>query len=970
MFFYLIGRDIGTLDLSGNNLRTIPPDVGKLKTLVKLDMSRNGLRCMHANDYTGLPQEMAGLTNLQYLNISECNLPYIPPVIWKLVNLKELDISRNKINMLVPEVGNLMRLRHLNAQQTNISTLPAEIAFCQELEELLMWGNVIESLPETLKELPNLKKLAINYRSFATMVVMENLLKKGQIQSEHIPPVLFEMSCLHVLDLEGTKINSLPDVCIAKLTEFYINKNYFMKIPQMIFGIDTLVVLDISDNMITTIPDEIEKLTGLITFRANNNNFETIPTTIGSLQNLVELAMGGNALRMIPNQVGQLKNLKTLILDRNEIQSIPDSLIQLTQLETLDLTGNQIKALPIKLYKMTGLKAAHSYQKFHKYGLWLHKNPLITPPQEVWQTENPEQIYRYLKKLQIKQTENLQRQKLILLGEAQCGKTSLTQTMVTGKSNMTSGIQESTRVIDYTIWTTENDVEFMLMDMGGHDVYQMLHPMFMDKKALFLIVYDHRLYRPENHQDHIGKWIELVYLYAPGAVVKVVATHCDLIYDNMVESNLQVVQEQVASQIKEMERRVKEEAVKLDQRMKQMNSGDKVYSLLKKQRYKMEAMISHPLRMTGVSLVSCAEGIMGIMDLITKLEIMAVNKNLFPHAQKYIPEYWIRFRNQLKLNKKGFLNWEQVVKMSYKYSMKSDTAKECIQFLCDIGEVLWFPVIPALKDFIFHRPRSLVEILRCIFRHDRDEYLNFNQNRVFAHKGGFTEDTFKVAVAAFKKYGQISRQMLQCLWFYLKLDYNEFMILQEWIPKLGVCYVIPQPDLPAHKGEFIPLMVMPGYNLEPRPNDLNELWPEEVPSDIKEVSIYFLFPLHYPHGLFERFICRIQNHIDMRLDWHDFIYAEVDDIKLAILQQLHPESYDLEFKLTVRGKHDLQITHAITFLCQDLYGLMSLCPGLIWYITYQSANGAPKNVEEWFPKGLFEVHQEMGRKTLSKTTTK
>ena len=98
-------KDITILDLSGNNLRMLPPDVGRLRSLVRLDLSRNGIRCLHSNDYTGLPQEMAQLNRMEVLNISECNLPFLPPVIWKLTTLRELDISRNKINILVPEVG-------------------------------------------------------------------------------------------------------------------------------------------------------------------------------------------------------------------------------------------------------------------------------------------------------------------------------------------------------------------------------------------------------------------------------------------------------------------------------------------------------------------------------------------------------------------------------------------------------------------------------------------------------------------------------------------------------------------------------------------------------------------------------------------------------------------------------------------------------------------------------------------------
>ena len=84
----IVGKDIGELNLSNNNLRTIPPDIRRLTQLVKLDLSRNGLRCLHSQDFTGLPAEMSQLISLQTLRISECNLPFIPPVIWKLTSLQ------------------------------------------------------------------------------------------------------------------------------------------------------------------------------------------------------------------------------------------------------------------------------------------------------------------------------------------------------------------------------------------------------------------------------------------------------------------------------------------------------------------------------------------------------------------------------------------------------------------------------------------------------------------------------------------------------------------------------------------------------------------------------------------------------------------------------------------------------------------------------------------------------------------
>ena len=53
---------------------------------------------------------------------------------------------------------------------------------------------------------------------------------QGQIESEYIPPVLFEMPALRMLDLSDTKLNVLPETCSAQLRELYLNKNFLHKV--------------------------------------------------------------------------------------------------------------------------------------------------------------------------------------------------------------------------------------------------------------------------------------------------------------------------------------------------------------------------------------------------------------------------------------------------------------------------------------------------------------------------------------------------------------------------------------------------------------------------------------------------------------------------------------------------------------------------------------------------------------------
>ena len=56
------------------------------------------------------------------------------------------------------------------------------------------------------------------------------------MKSEHIPMVVFELPALQVLDLESTKLNTLPDIYNIQLREFYLCKNFLqVKITRDMF---------------------------------------------------------------------------------------------------------------------------------------------------------------------------------------------------------------------------------------------------------------------------------------------------------------------------------------------------------------------------------------------------------------------------------------------------------------------------------------------------------------------------------------------------------------------------------------------------------------------------------------------------------------------------------------------------------------------------------------------------------------
>jgi small GTP-binding protein len=77
------------LNLSGNQLKTLPAEIGELKNLTTLDLSGNQLE--------RLPAEIGELKNLTTLDLSGNQLERLPAEIGELKNLTTLDLSENPL---------------------------------------------------------------------------------------------------------------------------------------------------------------------------------------------------------------------------------------------------------------------------------------------------------------------------------------------------------------------------------------------------------------------------------------------------------------------------------------------------------------------------------------------------------------------------------------------------------------------------------------------------------------------------------------------------------------------------------------------------------------------------------------------------------------------------------------------------------------------------------------------------------
>ncbi|MDZ8109997.1 MAG: COR domain-containing protein [Nostoc sp. DedQUE12a] len=143
-----------TLDLSNNQLSSLPPEICQLSSLKTLDLSNNQL--------SSLPPEICQLSSLETLDLNNNQLSSLPPEICQLSSLTELYLDNNQLSSLPPEFSQLSSLTRLDLDNNQLSSLPPEICQLSSLETLYLQDNQLSSLPPEICQLSSLTLLYLD----------------------------------------------------------------------------------------------------------------------------------------------------------------------------------------------------------------------------------------------------------------------------------------------------------------------------------------------------------------------------------------------------------------------------------------------------------------------------------------------------------------------------------------------------------------------------------------------------------------------------------------------------------------------------------------------------------------------------------------------------------------------------------------------------------------------------------------
>jgi GTPase SAR1 family protein len=224
----------------------------------------------------------------------------------------------------------------------------------------------------------------------------------------------------------------------------------------------------------------LARLTELERISLWNNRFNEIPEVVFRLENLTDLNLASYDWLVEAGSNG--------LVNEGSIKQVPADILQLPKLKTFDIEGH----------------------------------PIEVPPAEVVD-KGVEAIKEYWRQRQEVGIDYLAEAKLIVVGEAGAGKTSLAR-KIEDSSYELKPQEESTEGIDVIRWgfpsavrvkrdgreeLHQTDFKASIWDFGGQEIYHATHQFFLTRRSLYVLVADDR-----KEDTDFNYWLQVVELHS------------------------------------------------------------------------------------------------------------------------------------------------------------------------------------------------------------------------------------------------------------------------------------------------------------------------------------------------------------------------------------------------------------------------------------------------------------------------
>ena len=175
-----------------------------------------------------------------------------------------------------------------------------------------------------------------------------------------IPQEVFDPN----VDIEGINWWEMVDINKLDASNNLLSENSFNEEEHSLSLLSYLISLRFCNNKFNSIPNSLYKLSNLKLLDLSGNSISEIDENLlKGLSSMVELDLSKNKLKNIPESIQFLSYLEILKVSNNQLLSIPNGLGALTRLKKIFLNENSIQFLPPNLFsKMIGLEEIYLFK--------------------------------------------------------------------------------------------------------------------------------------------------------------------------------------------------------------------------------------------------------------------------------------------------------------------------------------------------------------------------------------------------------------------------------------------------------------------------------------------------------------------------------------------------------------------------------------------------------------------------------
>lgn len=537
------GEDATFLDLGNCGMTEVPEEIGECVWLDGVILRENSelvdllplanltalnwLNCSHTN-ISNLSQ-ITNLINLQILACAETGVSDLSPLA-VLVNLQELYIFNTQISDLSP-LSNLKNLNSLFFSYTQVSDLSPIRPLVNLLEIDCSNTKVCDLSP--IRPLVNLLEIdcsSTQISDLSPLVDLKNLkiLRCGATEVVDIRP-LSQLTDLKDLDLQNTSITDISSLsCLENLERLTLFGCKNIDDLSPVASLRKLKSISLGyRNKITSLAP-LSNLENLEVLSYMTGPVEDI-SPLANLKKLKYLEMTGSKKLSDITALGKIFELEDLLLTGCGIEDLTP-IGNLDKLSRVEISGTNVRdLLPLANRIRNGLDVKWKESEYYideygepnfQPGIYVKSCPLITPPVE-FARESPQAVRDYFEELG-DDGRKLNEVKVIFLGEASAGKTSLVKRLLNeefdSKESQTHGI----RIRKAPFQMNDDDtVTAHLWDFGGQEVMHATHQFFLSQRCIYVLLLNSR------NDDQAEKWLKHAASFGGNSPVLVVLNKID-----------------------------------------------------------------------------------------------------------------------------------------------------------------------------------------------------------------------------------------------------------------------------------------------------------------------------------------------------------------------------------------------------------------------------------------------------------